>query len=58
MLLHVVITLVAIGIVLFVINRYIPMQETMKQILNVAVVLVVVWWLLKVSGLLRYLSTP
>jgi hypothetical protein len=38
------------------VNRYIPMQGTIKGILNAVVVIVVVLWLLKVFNLLAYLS--
>ncbi len=43
--------LVVVGVVLWLVNRYIPMQSTIKSILNGVVVIVVVLWILKVSGL-------
>lgn len=42
---------------LWVINSYIPMQSTIKKILNVVVVIVVIIWLLNVFGLIGDLST-
>ena len=48
--------LVVVGVVLWVINRYIPMQATIKRILNVVVVIVVLIWLLSVFGLIGKLS--
>ncbi|MFH0976848.1 MAG: Thivi_2564 family membrane protein [Spirochaetota bacterium] len=42
--------LVIVGMILWVINRYIPMQSTIKKILNVAVVVVLIIWLLNVFG--------
>lgn len=48
----VVLILVAVGIVLWLINTYIPMQGTIKGILNAVVVIAVVIWLLQVFGLL------
>jgi len=54
-LLTVVITLCVVGLLLFLINRYIPMQGQIKGILNGVVVIVVVLWLLKVFGLFDYL---
>jgi len=48
----VVLILVAVGIVLWLINTYIPMQGTIKSILNAVVVIAVVIWLLQVFGLL------
>jgi len=53
--LTVIITLVIVGLVLWLINR-IPMQQTIKTILNSLVVIVVVVWLFKLFGLWAYLS--
>ena len=51
-LIQVVIILVAVGLILWVINSYIPMQSTIKRILNVVVVIGVIVWLLSVFGLI------
>ena len=51
----VVITLLVVGLLLYLINRYIPMQGQIKGILNGVVVIVVVLWLLKVFGLFDYI---
>jgi VIT1/CCC1 family predicted Fe2+/Mn2+ transporter len=48
--LTVVLVLIAVGVVLWLINRYIPMQSTIKNLLNAVVVIVVVIWLLKIFG--------
>ena len=48
----VILILVAVGIVLWLINTYIPMQGTIKGILNAVVVIAVVIWLLQVFGLM------
>jgi len=56
-LIQLVLVLVAVGAVLWIINRYIPMQATIKRILNVVVVIVVIIWLLSVFGLIGKLST-
>jgi len=56
-LIQLVLVLVVVGVVLWVINRYIPMQATIKRILNVVVVIVVLIWLLSVFGLIGKLST-
>jgi hypothetical protein len=45
--------LIVVGVVLWLVNRFIPMQRTIKSILNAVVVICVVLWLLNVSGLLR-----
>jgi hypothetical protein len=49
--LTIIIVLVVVGVLLWLVNRYIPMQSTIKTILNVVIVIVVVIWLLKVFGL-------
>ena len=50
-LITVVITLCIVGLLLWLVNSYIPMQGQIKGILNGVVVIVVVLWLLKVFGL-------
>jgi len=56
-LIQLVIVLVVVGVILWVINSYIPMQSTIKKISNVVVVIVVILWLLSVFGLIGNLST-
>ena len=51
-LLNVVLTLVVIGVVLWLINTYIPMQGTIKTILNWVVVIAVIIWLLYGFGII------
>jgi hypothetical protein len=45
-----------VGILLWLVNRFIPMQGQVKGILNGVVVIVLVIWLIKVFGLLHYLT--
>jgi hypothetical protein len=52
-----VIILVVVGVVLWLINSYIPMQSTIKRILNVVVVVAVVLWLLSAFGVIGSLNT-
>jgi hypothetical protein len=47
-----VLILIAVGVVLWLINTYIPMDAKIKGILNAVVVIAVVLWLLQVFGLL------
>ncbi len=47
-----VLVLVVVGVVLWLINTYIPMQSTIKKILNVVVIIVVILWLLNAFGLI------
>jgi len=51
-----VITLVVVGLILWLINNYIPMDGTIKKILNAVVVIVVILWLLSVFGLIPPMS--
>lgn len=47
-----IITLIVIGVLLWLVNNYIPMDGKIKQILNVIVVICVVVWLLSAFGIL------
>ena len=55
-LINLIIILVVVGVILWAINSYIPMQPTIKKILNVVVILVVVIWLLSVFGVIGNIS--
>jgi len=48
--------LIVVGVLLWLVNRFIPMQATIKSILNAVVVIAVVLWILNVSGLLHSFS--
>jgi hypothetical protein len=47
--------LIVVGVLLWLVNRYIPMQGTIKSILNGIVVIAVVLWILNVTGLFHSL---
>lgn len=49
-LLSVVITLIIVGVLLWLVNQYIPMAPPIKTVLNVVVVVVVILWLLRLTG--------
>jgi hypothetical protein len=55
-LINLVIILVVVGVILYLINNYIPMDGKIKSILNVVVVIVVIIWLLGVFGVIGPLS--
>jgi len=55
-LLNLVIILIVVGVLLWLVNNYIPMDGKIKSILNAVVVIVVVIWLLQVFGLLGSLG--
>ena len=54
-LLQVLTVLIVVGVLLWLVNRFIPMQGTIKSILNAVVVIAVVLWLLNIFGLFRWL---
>ena len=49
------IVLIAAGVLLWLVNSYIPMDRKIKNIFNIVVVIVVIVWLLKVFGVFGYL---
>jgi hypothetical protein len=55
-LLQIVMVLIVVGVLLWLINSFIPMQGTIKSILNAVVVIAVVLWLLNVFGLFSSFS--
>jgi hypothetical protein len=55
-LIQVVMVLIVVGVLLWLVNRFIPMQGTIKSILNGVVVIAVVLWLLSAFGLLQSFS--
>ena len=55
-LINLVIVLVVVGVILWLINSYIPMQATIKKILNAVVVIAVIIWLLSAFGLIDNIS--
>jgi hypothetical protein len=54
-LMQIVIALIVVGVLLWLVNRFIPMQGSIKSILNGVVVIAVVLWLLNVFGLFHSL---
>ncbi len=55
--LTIIIILIVIGFLLWLVNTKIPMDATIKTIINIVVIVVVVLWLLKATGLLATLSS-
>jgi len=51
-LISVVVALIVVGVILWLINSYIPMDGKIKSILNVVVIIVVAIWLLQSFGVL------
>ena len=55
-LLHIFLVLIVVGVLLWLVNHFIPMAGSIKSILNAVVVILVVLWLLNVFGLFHSLS--
>jgi len=55
-LVQILIALVVVGVLLWLVNTFIPMAGSIKSILNAVVVICVVLWLLNVFGLFHSLS--
>jgi hypothetical protein len=55
-LIQIILTLIVVGVLLWLVNRFIPMAGSIKSILNAVVVICVVLWLLNVFGLFQSLS--
>jgi hypothetical protein len=55
-LLQLIMVLVVVGVLLWLVNRFVPMAGSIKSILNAVVVIVVVLWLLNVFGLFHSIS--
>ena len=55
-LLQILLTLIVVGVLLWLVNRFIPMAGSIKSILNGVVVIGVVLWLMNIFGLFHSLS--
>jgi hypothetical protein len=56
-LIQIFVVLIVVGVLLWLVNRFIPMAGSIKSILNAVVVIVVVVWLLNIFGLMHYITT-
>ena len=56
--LQVMVVLIVIGVLLWLVTNYIPMQPIIQRILIAVVVICVVLWLLQVFGVLSMVNTP
>lgn len=55
--LTILIVLIVIGLLLWLVNTYIPMDGKIKKILNVVAIIATILWLLKVFGVFAYLGS-
>lgn len=54
-LLSVLVVIIVVGVLLWIVNTFIPMDRKIKNIFNIVVVIVLIVWLLKVFGLFSFL---
>ncbi|MBE0644015.1 MAG: hypothetical protein IH600_08035 [Bacteroidetes bacterium] len=52
----VVLVLIVVGVILWLINQFIPMDPKIKSILNIVVVVVLILWLLQAFGIFNFAS--
>jgi hypothetical protein len=55
-LINLVVVLIVVGLLLWLVNNYIPMAGSIRKILNAVVVIAVVLWLLRAFGVLDSFS--
>jgi len=55
-LVNIVVVLIVVGVLLWLVNSFIPMAASIKKILNIVVVVAVVLWLLSAFGIINSLS--
>jgi hypothetical protein len=55
-LIQILVALIVVGVVLWLVNNFIPMAGSIKKLLNWVVIIAVVVWLMNASGVLHYLS--
>ena len=54
--LTILLVIIIAGVLLWLVNTYIPMDAKIKTIFNIVVVIIVIIWLLKVFGIFHYLT--
>lgn len=56
-LLNLIVTLIVVGVLLWMVNTYIPMDRKIKSILNIVIVIAVVLWILNGTGVMGDLGS-
>lgn len=57
MLINIIVVLIVVGVLLWLVNNYIPMDGKIKSILNAVVVICVILWLLQAFGVIGSLNS-
>ena len=50
----VILTIVIVGVIMWIVNTYVPMSAPIKQVLNIVVVILLCIWLINLFGLFSY----
>ncbi len=50
----IIVVFVVVGVIMWLVNKYVPMPEPMKTVLNIVVALLLFVWVLNITGLLGY----
>lgn len=53
----IIVTLAVVGLLMWLVNKYIPMDEPWKTLLNIVAIVVTILWLLRVFGIFTGLDT-
>ena len=56
--LHLIFVLILIGVLLWLVNTYVPMAQPIKTLVNVVVVIIAVIYVLDAFGALAYIDAP
>jgi len=51
------VVLIVVGILLFLVNKYVPMDGRIKTIINIVAIIIVIIWLLEVFGIIHMLKS-
>ncbi len=54
MLIQTIIVLIVVGVLLWLVNNTIPMDGTIKSIINIVVIIAVILWLLRIFGIFTF----
>jgi hypothetical protein len=57
-LLQIMLVIIVVGVILWLVEAFLPMPANIKRLLEIVVIIVLVIWLLQISGLLGYLPNP
>lgn len=52
-LITIIVTLAIVGVILWLVNMYIPMPDSIKKIINIVAIIAIILWLLNVFGVLH-----